>query len=217
MGLNAINIREGDELIDVQIAEPGNEVILASRSGKAIRFNESDARPMGRATEGVRGIRMKKGDEVVGMVVVRRPDVSLLVVAEKGMGKRSPIEEYRLQQRGGQGVINLKTNEKTGQVVAIKSVSDDDQLMVITRNGVINRQRVDEIRIIGRATQGVRLVNLDPDDEVMDVARIILDDEDPEGVVGDAAEDAAPEGGPDGPVAAAEVETEASDAADEEE
>ena len=186
VGLNAINIREGDELIDVQIAEPGNEVILASRSGKAIRFTESDTRPMGRATEGVRGIKMKKGDEVVGMVVVRRPDVSLLVVAEKGMGKRSPIEDYRLQQRGGQGVINLKTNEKTGQVVAIKSVSEDDQLMVITKNGVINRQRVDEIRVIGRATQGVRLVNLDPDDEVMDVARIISEDEEPEGVEGAA-------------------------------
>ena len=179
VGLNAINIREGDELIDVQIAEPGSEVILASKSGKAIRFKESDARPMGRATEGVRGIKMKKGDEVVGMVVVRREDVSLLVVAEKGMGKRSRIEDYRLQQRGGQGVINLRTNEKTGKVVAIKSVSDDDQLMVITRNGVVNRQRVDEIRVIGRATQGVRLVNLD-DDEVMDVARIVLEDEDEE-------------------------------------
>ena len=195
VGLNAINIREGDELIDVQIAEEGNEVILASRSGKAIRFLESDARPMGRATEGVRGINLKAGDEVVGMVVVRRPDVTLLVVTELGMGKRSEIEEYRLQQRGGQGVINLKTSDRTGEVVAIKSVSDEDQLMVITRNGVVNRQRVSEIRVIGRATQGVRLVTLDESDEVMDVARIVLDDEEldgEEGLEGDApAEDGA--------------------------
>ena len=182
VGLRAINIRDGDELIDVQIAEPGNEVLLASRSGKAIRFKEADARPMGRATEGVRGIRMKEGDQVIGMVVVRRPDVTLLVATESGMGKRSPIDAYRLQRRGGQGVINLKTNDKTGQVIAIKSVSEDDQLMVITRNGVVNRQNVSEIRVIGRATQGVRLINLDKGDQVMDVARIVLeDDEDDEG------------------------------------
>ena len=120
---------------------------------------------------------MKEGDQVVGMVVVRRPDVTLLVATENGMGKRSPIEDYRLQQRGGQGVINLKTTEKTGEVMAIKSVSEDDQLMVITRNGVVNRQSVSEIRVIGRATQGVRLVNLDEGDQVMDVARILGEDE----------------------------------------
>ena len=113
-----------------------------------------------------------KGDYVVGMVVVDREDASLLVVSEAGMGKRSAIDAYRLQGRGGKGVINLKTNQKTGKVVAIKSVIQEDQLMVITRNGVINRQRIDEIRIIGRATQGVRLVNLDEGDSVMDVARV---------------------------------------------
>ncbi|MGI9626617.1 MAG: DNA gyrase subunit A, partial [Longimicrobiales bacterium] len=190
VGLRAINIREGDELIDVQITDPGNEVLLASRSGKAIRFKEADARSMGRTTEGVRGIRMKEGDEVVGMVVVRRPDVTLLVVTETGMGKRSEIDDYRMQKRGGQGVINLKTSEKTGQVVAIKSVSEDDQLMVITKNGVVNRQRVSEIRVIGRATQGVRLVSLDSKDRVMDVARIVLDDEDEDGE-GSVGEDGA--------------------------
>ena len=173
VGLIGINIREGDELIDVQITDGDNEVILATQKGKAIRFNERDARSMGRVSEGVRGIRLGEGDHVVGMVVVRREEATLLVVSEGGMGKRTAIDAYRLQARGGKGVINLKTTEKTGKVVAIKSVVPHDQLMVITRNGVINRQRIDEIRVIGRATQGVRLVNLDKGDVVMDVARVI--------------------------------------------
>ena len=189
VGLNAINIREGDELIDVQITDGLNHIILATRNGMAIRFKEEDTRSMGRAAEGVRGIRLREDDHVVGMVVNRREDATLLVVSEAGMGKRSAVDAYRLQRRGGRGVINLKTNEKTGKVVAIKSVVPEDQLMIITRNGVVNRQRVDEIRVIGRATQGVRLVNLDEGDQVMDVARIIPDDgadvgdlESPEGV-----------------------------------
>jgi len=176
VGLNAINIREGDELIDVQITTGDEEIVLASRNGIAIRFNESDARQMGRATEGVRGLDLREGDVVVGMVVVRE-DSKLLVVSERGMGKRSEVDAYRLQRRGGKGVINLKTSEKTGKVVGIKSVRDDEQLMLITRKGVVNRQRVDEIRVIGRATQGVRLMNLDDGDMVVDVARIVIDDE----------------------------------------
>jgi DNA gyrase subunit A len=177
VGLNAINIREGDALIDVRITDGNREVILATRDGMGIRFNEADARSMGRATEGVRGIHLRGDDVVVGMVAVRE-DAKLLVVTEKGMGKRTDVDEYRLQKRGGYGVINIKTTLKSGKVVAIKGVTDDDQLMVITRNGVVNRQRVDEIRIIGRATQGVRLVNLDKGDEVMDVARFLDDGED---------------------------------------
>ena len=173
VGLNAINIREGDELIDVRVTGGADEVLLGTRGGMAIRFNEMDARPMGRATSGVRGINLSKDDIVVGMVVVKRPDTTLLVVTEEGMGKRTVIDAYRLQQRGGKGVINIKTSEKTGAVVAIKPVTDDDELMVITKNGVVNRQRVSEIRTIGRATQGVRLVNLDKGDQVMDVARVI--------------------------------------------
>ncbi|GMR12265.1 MAG: DNA gyrase subunit A [Gemmatimonadota bacterium] len=183
VGLNAINIREGDELIDVQITDGLNHVILATRDGMAIRFKEEDTRPMGRAAEGVRGIRLREEDRVVGMVVIRREDATLLVVSEEGMGKRSEVGAYRLQGRGGRGVINLKTSDKTGKVVAIKSVVPDDQLMIITRNGVVNRQRVGEIRVIGRATQGVRLVNLDEGDQVMDVARIIPDDEGGVGVL----------------------------------
>jgi len=185
VGLNAINIREGDELIDVQITSGEDKVVLATRRGMAIRFDEKDARPMGRATEGVRGIHLSPGDVVVGMVVVR-PESTLLVVSENGMGKRTEVDAYRLQKRGGKGVINLRLSEKTGEVVAIRAVTEDEQLMVITRNGVVNRQAIDEIRVIGRATQGVRLVNLDDGDIVVDVARIISEDELDEG--GDAEE-----------------------------
>ena len=179
VGLNAINIREGDELIDVQITSGDDEIILASRGGKAIRFNESDLRLTGRATAGVRGLRLRGDDVVMGMVVVR-PDSTLLVVSENGMGKRTEVDAYRLQKRGGTGVINLKTTERTGQVVAIKAVQEDEQLMVITKAGVVNRQRVAEISLIGRATQGVKLVNLDKGDIVVDVARVVIDDEENE-------------------------------------
>jgi DNA gyrase subunit A len=178
VSLNAINIREGDELIDVQITDGDNEVVLATRNGKAIRFNEQDARSMGRATGGVRGIHLSEDDRVVGMVVTRTEGATLLVVAENGMGKRSDIDAYRLQKRGGKGVINLKTSEKTGKVISIKGVLDSDEVMLITRKGVINRQRIDEVRVIGRATQGVKLMNLDEGDVVMDVARVIPDEED---------------------------------------
>ncbi len=178
VGLNAINIREGDELIDVRVTNGDVDVILGTRSGMAIRFGEQDARPIGRATSGVRGINLSQGDEVVGMVTLRRPESTLLVVTEGGMGKRTLVDAYRLQQRGGKGVINVKTTEKTGRVVAIKSVVETDELVFITRNGVVNRQRVAEIRTIGRATQGVRLVNLDEADQVVDVARVIADDAD---------------------------------------
>jgi DNA gyrase subunit A len=180
VGLNAINIREGDELIDVHITHGDDEVILATRDGMSIRFNEEDARPMGRATEGVRGISLKKADVVVGMVVVR-PESTLLVVAEEGMGKRTSLEEYRLQRRGGKGIINMKVSKRTGKVVSIKSVQDGEELVLITRNGVVNRQRVSDMRVIGRATQGVRLVNLGDGDQIMDVARIIPEDEDATG------------------------------------
>ncbi|MXW16358.1 MAG: DNA gyrase subunit A [Gemmatimonadetes bacterium] len=177
VGLYAIKFREGDALIDVRITDGSNEVVLATRLGKAIRFRESDVRPMGRNTEGVMGIRLGEGDEVVGMVVVRRPEETLLVATERGMGKRSEISDYRLQQRGGMGVINLKHSTKTGPVVAVKAVADGDQLMVITRNGVVNRQSVGEMRVIGRLTQGVRVVNLDEGDSVVDVALVVGGDD----------------------------------------
>jgi DNA gyrase subunit A len=189
VGLNAINIREGDELIDVQITEPGDEIILATREGMAIRFNEDDAREMGRATEGVRGVRLGEGDVVIGMVRVR-PESTLLVVTERGMGKRTDPRSYRLQSRGGMGVINQKISERTGKVVSIKSVAADEQLMLITRRGVVNRQRVEDISLIGRATQGVKLMNLDAGDEVVDVARVVVEDEEAEIVEGEGEEGA---------------------------
>jgi DNA gyrase subunit A len=188
VGLNAININEGDELIEVQITSGDDQIILASRGGMAIRFHESDVRPMGRTAAGVRGLRLRKSDVVVGMVVAR-PDSTLLVVAERGLGKRTDVEAYRFQHRGGSGVINLKTSAKTGQVVAVKAVQEDEQLMIITRNGVVNRQRVAEISVIGRATQGVKLVNLDEGDTVVDVARVVTDEENGEGA--DPTEDVA--------------------------
>ena len=174
VGLRAINIREGDELIDVRITGGDDEVILATEAGQAIRFRESDCRAVGRAAFGVRGIRLAEGDRVVGMVVAR-PDSSLLVVTDGGMGKRTEVGEYRLQRRGGKGVINMKLSERAGKVVSIKAVSPDEEVMLITRRGVINRQRTEEISVIGRLTQGVRLVALDEKDEIMDVARVVSD------------------------------------------
>ncbi|MFT5434251.1 MAG: DNA gyrase subunit A [Myxococcota bacterium] len=183
VGLNAINIRDGDELIDVQITEGGEEIVLATHNGMAIRFPESDARVLGRATAGVRGIRLREGDHVVGMVVAK-PDSTLLVATEMGMGKRTLIDAYRLQGRGGYGVINVKTSEKTGNVIGIKGVEDGDGIVVITKKGVVNRQKVDQIRVIGRATQGVRLMNLDKGDRVVDLAKVVSeDDEDLDGII----------------------------------
>ncbi|HEX6133254.1 MAG TPA: DNA gyrase subunit A [Longimicrobiales bacterium] len=207
-GVNAINITDDDELIDVQITGGNDEVILATYEGMAIRFHESDVREMGRVATGVRGIRLRGPDVVVGMVVLReenRGDATLLIVTEKGRGKRTAIDDYRFQSRGGMGVINFRVNEQTGKVVAIKGVLPHDELMLITRNGIINRQSVSEIRVIGRATQGVRLMALDEGDLLMDVARVVPEDDNGNGthaaekpVAGPAAEaELLPAGGVD--------------------
>jgi DNA gyrase subunit A len=192
-GVNAINILDGDELIDVQITHGDDQVILATKNGMAIRFHESGAREMGRVATGVRGIRLRRDDVVVGMVVVQ-PDVAqqatLLVVTEKGRGKRTPVDDYRYQNRGGKGVLNFRLQERTGSVVAIKCVYPDDELVLISRNGVVNRQRVDEIRVIGRATQGVRVMALDEGDAIMDVARVVPEDDN--GEVAELADGARP-------------------------
>jgi len=176
-GINAINILDDDRLIDVQLTDGTNDVILATRRGMSIRFAESDVRGMGRATQGVRGINLGQDDAVVGMVVVRR-EGTLLTATETGMGKRSDVDDYRVQRRGGKGLINLKLSAKTGRVVAVREVTDEDELMLVTRNGVINRQSAAEIRVIGRNTQGVRLIMLDEGDELVDVARVIDEDAD---------------------------------------
>ena len=186
VGVNAINVDADDSLIDVQITGGNDEVILATRNGMAIRFHESDVRNMGRTATGVRGVRLRDDDVVVGMVVIHnetRAQSTLLVVSEQGRGKRTAIEEYRFQSRGGSGVINFRVTDQTGRVVAIKEVFPGDELMLITRAGVINRQRVNEIRVIGRATQGVRLLSLDEGDALVDVARLVPEDESGEGAL----------------------------------
>jgi DNA gyrase subunit A len=187
VGLNAMNVLEGDELISVQLADGACDVVLATRNGMAIRFEERDVREMGRATTGVRGISLSEGDEVIGMVVTKAGS-SLLVVTELGMGKRTFLEAYRCQRRGGRGVINVRIGDRTGRVVSMKEVHPGDELMIITRHGIIIRSPIDQIRIIGRATQGVRLMNLDRGDAVMDVARRVPEDEEPKPIESDAPE-----------------------------
>ncbi|HEY9515562.1 MAG TPA: DNA gyrase subunit A [Gemmatimonadaceae bacterium] len=176
-GIKAIKIDSEDELIDVQVTTGTNDIVLATQYGLSIRFHESDARQMGRDTTGVKGIELRPGDVVKGMVVVKR-DATLLVVSEKGIGKRSPIEDYRIQKRGGKGIITLNRTEKTGNVVSLKEVLPDDELMLITKHGIVIRMPVKGIRVSGRNTQGVKLVNLDGGDRVCDVARVVIEDED---------------------------------------
>ena len=175
-GINAINVENGDELIEVMLTDGTNDIVLATSHGMSIRFSEKNAREMGRATAGVRGIQLEKGDRVIGMVVVRR-DATLLVVAEKGLGKRSRLGDYRVQRRGGKGIITLKRSARTGSVVALKEVLPQDELMMVTRHGVIIRVPVEGIRVIGRNTQGVKVMNLDGGDTVVDVARVVREDE----------------------------------------
>jgi DNA gyrase subunit A len=175
VGLNAINIEDDDELIDVQITDGTNDIVLATKFGMSIRFHEKDVREMGRPATGVKGIDLEKGDAVIGMVIVRR-EATLLVVTELGLGKRSELGDYRVQYRGGKGIITMKKTEKTGDCVALQEVIPGDQLMIITRHGVIIRSPVDDIRVIGRNTQGVKVINLDDGDVVQDVARVVEDE-----------------------------------------
>jgi len=170
-GINAINLPERDELIEAAISDGTYDIVLATRMGQAIRFPEEKIRPMGRTAYGVHGIKLRLDDYVIGMVVVKR-DASLLTVSENGYGKRTSIADYRITNRGGLGVINIKTTERNGEVVAVKEVVEDDELILITRNGIANRQRVKDINVISRNTQGVRLITLDKDDKVTDVARV---------------------------------------------
>src|SRR3954471_10882024 len=179
-GIKAIKIEDGDELIDVQVTTGTNDVVLATRHGLSMRFHEQDVREMGRDTTGVKGIELGARDQVIGMVVVKR-EANLLVVTEKGLGKCSPIDEYRVQKRGGKGIITVNRTDKTGDAVSLMEVLPDDELMLITKHGVAIRMSVKGIRVAGRNTQGVKLVNLDNDDLVMDVARVVPDDESAEG------------------------------------
>jgi DNA gyrase subunit A len=175
-GIIAILIDDDDELIAAAVTEPGSEAVLATRDGKSIRFSETDTRPMGRSARGVKGIALRKGDSVVSMAVVE-PDGTLLTVTDRGYGKRSHIEDYRLQSRGGQGVLNIKTTERNGRVVAVPFVRDEDELMVITAQGMIVRLRVKDFAVYNRITQGVRLIELGEGDHVVAVAKLAEKDD----------------------------------------
>jgi len=187
-GIRAINIEARDELIDVQLCEPESDIVLATADGMSIRFHQGDVRDMGRVATGVKGIELESDDRVIGMVVIRR-DATLLVVSEKGFGKRSELSDYRVQKRGGKGIITLRKTDKTGALVALMEVQPEDELMLITKHGVIIRQPVEGIRVISRNTQGVKVMNLDSGDTVVDVARVVKEDE--EGVEEDAPAEAA--------------------------
>jgi DNA gyrase subunit A len=192
-GIRAINIEEGDELMDVQQCEAESDIVLATADGMSIRFHQGDVREMGRTATGVKGVELEKGDACIGMVITRR-DATLLVVSEKGFGKRSELSDYRVQKRGGKGIITLKRTDKTGALVALMEVQPDYELMLITKHGVIIRQPVEGIRVISRNTQGVKVIQLDSGDSVMDVARVVNED----------AEAGA--GGEEGPAPADEIE-----------
>lgn len=190
-GINAITIREGDELLEARLTNGENNVLLAVKSGKTIRFNEEKVRAMGRNAAGVRGITLgHKKDELIGMICVENnEEVSILVVSEKGYGKRSTLEDYRLTNRGGKGVKTLNITDKTGQLISIKSVTDNDDLMIINKSGITIRMAVKDLRVMGRATQGVRLIRIDDGDEIAAVAKVEVDeDEDQEFIDGEVTD-----------------------------
>jgi DNA gyrase subunit A len=177
-GIIAINIREGDSLLEARQTNGSNEVIMALKSGRAIRFNEEKVRPMGRNASGVRGITLaNKKDEVIGMICLESEDYNVLVVSENGYGKRSNLDDYRVTNRGGKGVKTINITDKTGNLIAIKNVTDNDDLMIINRSGLAIRLSVSELRVMGRATQGVRLINLREGDIIAAVAKVAVDEE----------------------------------------
>lgn len=206
-GINAITINEGDQLLEAKLTNGTDEIILAVKSGRAIRFNEKTVRPMGRNASGVRGVTLEtEKDEVIGMVCIKDPKETILVVSENGYGKRSDLEDYRVTNRGGKGVKTLNITEKTGNLISIKSVLENDHLMIINKSGIIIRMEVSELRVMGRATQGVRLIRLDDDDSIASVAKIeeILTEEDEEkmstdetGTVVDSVDELKSDGNPE--------------------
>jgi DNA gyrase subunit A len=172
-GITAITINDGDRLLNAALTNGNNDIIIAKSEGKAVRFKESDVRPMGRTASGVRGVTLESdSDKVIGMVCISREDANLLVVSEKGYGKRSLVEDYRITRRGGKGVKTINITEKTGKLVAIKEVVDNDDLMIINKSGISIRISVTELRVMGRATQGVRLIKLNEDDAISSVEKI---------------------------------------------
>ena len=180
-GINAININEGDQLLEACLTDGSSEIVMALKSGRAIRFNESTVRPMGRTATGVRGITLAGADdEVVGMISVNNYDTTVLVVSEKGYGKRTDIEDYRVTNRGGKGVKTINVTDKTGNLVAIKDVTDNDDLMIINKSGIVIRIAASELRVMGRATQGVRLISLKGDDEIASITKVEREEDEDE-------------------------------------
>jgi len=182
-GINAISIREGDVLLEAKLTTGNSHVMLAVKSGKAIRFEESKTRPMGRGASGVRGITLNDDqDEVVGMIALNDMDANILVVSENGYGKRSSLEDYRVTNRGGKGVKTISVTEKTGVLVAIKNVNDQDDLMIINKSGIAIRMEISGLRVMGRATQGVKLINLKSEDTIAAVAKVMKDEDEIEDI-----------------------------------
>ena len=182
-GINAITVKDGDELLEAKLTNGNSQIMLAVKSGKAIRFEEGKTRPMGRNASGVRGIKLKdKKDEVVGMISVNDMDANILVVSENGYGKRSSLEDYRLTNRGGKGVKTISITEKTGKLVTLKSVSDSDDLMIINKSGIAIRMEVEDLRVMGRATQGVKVISLKDGDSIAAVAKVMKNDDDIEDI-----------------------------------
>jgi DNA gyrase subunit A len=177
-GINAITIKEGDELLEAKLTTGASQVMLALKSGKAIRFEEAKTRPMGRNASGVRGITLSNAnDEVIGMISVNDMESNILVVSENGFGKRSSLEDYRITNRGGKGVKTISITEKTGDLVSIKNVSDEDDLMIINKSGIAIRMAVEDLRVMGRATQGVKLINLKGNDSIAAVAKVMKEED----------------------------------------
>lgn len=175
-GINAININKGDLLVDVKLTNGSQELVIGTHDGQAIRFNESQVRDMGRTATGVRGVKLAKGDYVIGLVAVVRQSATILVVTDRGFGKRSELADYRVTNRGGKGVITVKTTDKVGKLISIKEVTDSDDLMIITSKGILIRQKMKDIRVMGRNSQGVKVIRLSEHDTISAVARIVEED-----------------------------------------
>lgn len=184
-GIRAINLLDDEQLVDVKVTDGDRELVLATTAGMAIRFHETDMRPMGRTARGVKGVTLGKGQAVVGMVVIDE-DETLLMLTENGYGKRTPVADYRLQKRGGRGLITIKSSERNGNLIDIKAVKEDQELMVITRNGIMIRMAVSDISTLGRNTQGVRIISLKGDDTVVGMARLEASEDDPDTVTDEA-------------------------------
>jgi DNA gyrase subunit A len=206
-GINAMGVEDGDAVIAVELSDGGSQVFLGTRNGMAIRFEESDVRAMGRSAYGVRGITLREDDEVVAMEVVKTGG-TLLTVAQNGYGKRTVLEEYRLQSRGGVGIINIQTSDRNGKVVGMAYVSEDDEVMLISQQGMILRMKAGDVRVIGRATQGVRLIEMEEGDRVVAIAKLVAQDD-------DGANGSTPMGGPIVPDATSDV-VDVSDTPDDE-